>query len=246
MAALRAHPDRDPLEAKGAGVYVHVPFCHVRCPYCDFATRPDRPHEVPAFVDGVLAEATRRGARRSPAGAPWASLFYGGGTPSRLAPDAFERLASGLAERLDFADDAERTLEANPEDITPERLAAWRRTGVNRLSIGAQSMFDDELKTLGRTHSAAAVGEGVRLARAHGVRSVSVDLMYAFPGHTIERWRASLEAAVALEPDHVSAYAFTPEKGTAMGERLLRGKITRPDEDAEAQAFAKTGKLQIK
>ena len=124
MAALRADPNRDPLEPAGAGVYVHVPFCRVRCPYCDFATRPDRPQEAPAFVDGVLAEAERRARPLAPNGAPWASLFFGGGTPSRLLPDDFERLARGLDTRLSFAPDAERTLEANPEDLTPERLAA--------------------------------------------------------------------------------------------------------------------------
>jgi oxygen-independent coproporphyrinogen-3 oxidase len=240
MAALRAHPDRDPLalpDPLGAGVYVHVPFCRVRCPYCDFAVRPDRPNEAPAFVDGVIAEAERRGSRVAPDGRPWGSLFLGGGTPSRLLPDTFTRLAQGLDARLTFAVGSERTLEANPEDLDAARLEAWRGAGVNRLSIGAQSLFDDELARLGRTHSAAAVSEGVERARAHGFASVSVDLMYAFPGHTLERWRESLERALALEPDHVSAYAFTPEKGTAMGERVLRGKLARPGEDDEASCF---------
>jgi oxygen-independent coproporphyrinogen-3 oxidase len=243
VAALRSRPERDPLipeplpEPLGPGVYVHVPFCRVRCPYCDFATRPDRPHEVPGFVDGVLREAERRSARRAPDGAAWGSLFFGGGTPSRLLPDAFVRLAQGLDARLDFAPGAERTLEANPEDLDEARLAAWRGAGVNRLSIGAQSLHDDELVTLGRTHDAAAVAGGVRRARAAGFGSISVDLMYAFPGHRPERWAESLERALALAPDHVSAYAFTPEKGTAMGERVLRGKLARPNEDDEARAF---------
>ncbi len=224
-------------EPAGAGVYIHVPFCRVRCPYCDFATRPDRPAEVPGFVSGVIDEAQRRGTCAAPGGRPWGSLFYGGGTPSRLLPDAFERLARGLEDALAFAPDAERTLEANPEDLSDDRLAAWRACGVNRLSIGAQSLHDDELRGLGRTHDAKSVEVGLARARARGFTSVSVDLMYAFPGHTPERWQESLARAIALEPDHVSAYAFTPEKGTAMGERVLRGKLARPDEDDEARAF---------
>ncbi|MGH7725912.1 MAG: radical SAM family heme chaperone HemW [Candidatus Eiseniibacteriota bacterium] len=254
MAAVPAHPDRDSLSADpralpaaadpspaplpeplGAGVYVHVPFCHVRCPYCDFATRPYRPAEVPGFVEGIVREAERRG--NAAAREPYGSLYYGGGTPSRLPAGDFTRLARGLDRALSFHPEHEHSLEANPEDLDDERLAAWREAGVARLSIGAQSLHDDELARLGRTHDARAIEEGVRRARRHGFANLSLDLMYAFPGHLEERFDESLERALALDPDHVSAYAFTPEAGTRMGEAVRRGRVERPDEDREAAFF---------
>ncbi len=246
MAALAADPDRDPLiptpdpaplpEPRGSGVYVHVPFCHVRCPYCDFATRPYRPAEVPGFVRDLVREAGRRGAGAS-AGAPWGSLYFGGGTPSRLEAGDFIALVRGLDAALAFQPSHERSLEANPEDLDDVRLAAWRESGFDRLSVGAQSLWDDELARLGRTHDARAVGDGLRRARRHGFANVSLDFMYAFPGHTEGRFADTLERALELAPDHVSAYAFTPERGTRMGEAVLKGRVARPDEDREAAFF---------
>jgi oxygen-independent coproporphyrinogen-3 oxidase len=220
-----------------------VPFCRVRCPYCDFATRPDRPSEWPRFVAGVAAEAAARAfaGGHGPDGRPWGSLAFGGGTPSRLDPAAFTRLAAALDRALVFARGHERSLEANPEDLDAARLAAWRAAGVTRLSIGAQSLFDDELHRLGRTHDARAVAEGVGRARAAGFRTLNLDLMYAFPGHTEARWRATLERALALGTDHLSAYAFTPEPGTVTGEAVLAGRVARPDPDGEAALFALAG-----
>jgi oxygen-independent coproporphyrinogen III oxidase len=238
MASVFAHPDRDQVadlpEPLGPGVYVHVPFCHVRCPYCDFAVRPYRASEAPVLAHAVHAEARRRAPADAP---PWGSLYFGGGTPSRLEAGDFLELARGLDEALVFAPGHERGLEANPEDLDDARLAAWRAAGVTRLSIGAQSLFDDELARLGRVHDAAAVGRGVARARKHGFTNLSVDLMYAFPGHDEERWSESLARAVELDPEHVSAYAYTAEHGTPMGEAVQKGRLARPDEDREAAMF---------
>lgn len=261
MAPIPAHPDGDPLSGKGlaiespvvshpdpdpdpaplpeplgAGVYVHVPFCRVICPFCDFPTRPYRASEVPGYVAGVLEEARRRAgdATHDAGSGPWGSLFFGGGTPSRLPADAFRALATGLDATLEFHSAHERSLEANPEDLDSGRLDSWRASGVNRLSIGAQSLWDEELARLGRKHDAAAVESGVRRARQAGFDNLSVDVMYAFPGHTEERFERTLEGVLALEPDHVSAYAFTPEAGTPMGEAVRSGRLARPDEDREA------------
>ena len=254
MAALRPHPERDPLsgepariaspcdteldpaplpEPAGPGAYVHVPFCRVRCPYCDFATRPYRPAEVPR-----LAAALAREARERLAAAPvFGSLYLGGGTPSRLEPEAFVELVRGLEITLTFVPGHERSLEANPEDLDPARLGAWRSAGFTRLSIGVQSLLDDELRRLGRVHDARAVPAGVARARGAGFEDLNLDLMYGYPGHTVERFGRSLEAAPALGPDHVSAYAFTPEAGTVLGDAVRAGRMPRRGEDDEANLF---------
>jgi oxygen-independent coproporphyrinogen-3 oxidase len=249
MAALPPHPDADPLsdpappplpEPLGAGVYVHVPFCRVHCPYCDFAVRPHRPGEEPLLVEGVLAEAGRRAPRddgRADDGRPWGSLYLGGGTPSRLAPEHFVALARGLDTRLDFAAGHERGLEANPEDVDDARVAAWLAAGVGRVSLGAQSFHDDELRRLGRTHGRAGIERAAARLRARGLTSWSLDLMYAYPGHALERFAESLARAIALGPPHVSAYAFTPEAGTPLGDAVRAGRRTRPEGDAEAAFY---------
>jgi oxygen-independent coproporphyrinogen-3 oxidase len=256
LAALSSHPDRDPLSAAapadtdppplpeplGAGVYVHVPFCRVHCPYCDFAVRPHRPAEEPRLVQGVLAELDRRAPALGadgldPEGHPWGSLYFGGGTPSRLAPSNFRALVAGLDARLSFAAGHERSLEANPEDVDDAHLDAWRAAGVGRVSLGAQSFHDDELRRLGRAHGRQGIENAAGRLAAHGVSNWSLDLMYAYPGHALERFDESLARAIALDPPHVSAYAYTAEAGTPMGEAVRAGRTTRPEGDDEAAFF---------
>jgi oxygen-independent coproporphyrinogen-3 oxidase len=216
-----------------------VPFCRVHCPYCDFAVRRHRPDEEPALVGGVLAEVERRAPAGGlgPDGRPWGSLFFGGGTPSRLAPAHFTALVAGLDARLTFTAGHERSLEANPEDVDDAHVEAWRSAGVGRVSLGAQSFHDDELRRLGRVHGPAGIERAAARLVEHGVANWSLDLMYAYPGHTLERFRESLERALALEPPHVSAYAYTPEPGTPMGEKVNSGRLARPDNDDEAAYF---------
>ena len=259
LAALPPHPDRDPLtpardgvtpppdpeplplpEPLGAGVYVHVPFCRVHCPYCDFAVRPHRVAEEPRLVAGVLAELARRAPSpdgRADDGRPWGSLYFGGGTPSRLSPESFGALVRGLDACLVFAPGHERSLEANPEDVDDAHVLAWRAAGVTRVSLGAQSFHDDELRRLGRTHGPAGIASAAARLAAHGVNDWSLDLMYAYPGHTLERFAASLGQAIALGPPHVSAYAYTPEPGTPLGEAVRAGRQAKAEGDDEAAYF---------
>jgi len=242
VAPLPAHPDGDQVapdpeppalpEPLGPGVYVHVPFCHVRCPYCDFAVRPYDPAEAPVLVRAVAQELALRAPRST-----WGSLYFGGGTPSRLSPQDFTALCAALDGALTFAPGHERSLEANPEDLTGDKLAAWRAAGVTRLSVGVQSFHDDELARLGRVHDARAAADGIQRAQAAGFDDLSVDLMYAFPGNDETRFAASLARAVALAPAHVSAYAYTAETGTPMGDAVRKGSVARPDEDKEAALF---------
>jgi oxygen-independent coproporphyrinogen-3 oxidase len=222
-------------------VYIHFPFCGVRCPYCDFAvdTRADIPHDQ--YADAVIAELDARRAWFDGAG-PLASIYFGGGTPGLWRPDALSRVLAAVGAAFGASDARARealeiTVEANPGELDAARLAALRGAGVNRLSLGAQAFDDELLRTLGRNHDAAAAPAAVRAARAAGFASLSLDLIFGVPGQTRDRWHRALDAALALAPEHVSAYALTIERGTAFGALDRAGKLPRPDDDAVAQMF---------
>jgi putative oxygen-independent coproporphyrinogen III oxidase len=222
--------------AARAGLYVHVPFCAARCAYCDFSSGRFSSAGVERWLAGVEREAVRRGPAAS--GLVFSSVFLGGGTPSTLTPRHVHRLFGALRRSFAIAPDAEITLEANPESVEARRLAAWRAVGANRLSIGAQSFLGPELAALGRVHAPAGPGRAIALARSHGFGRLSLDLMFGFPGHTLENWRTTLECALELAPEHLSAYAFIPEPGTPLGEAVLSGRaLVLPDEE-QAEAYA--------
>jgi oxygen-independent coproporphyrinogen-3 oxidase len=220
------------------GVYVHFPFCGVRCPYCDFAvdTRTDIPHD--RYADTVIAEI---GARRRwfDGAGPLASIYFGGGTPGLWRPDALGRVIDATCAAFGAADRAalEITVEVNPGEVDEERLRALRGHGANRLSIGVQAFDDRLLRGLGRNHDAAAGPACVQAARAAGFDNLSIDLMFGVPGQSDDDWRRAVDDAVALAPDHVSAYALTVERGTAFGSLARAGKLARPDDEAVARMF---------
>jgi oxygen-independent coproporphyrinogen-3 oxidase len=229
------------------GVYVHFPFCSVLCPYCDFAvdTRAEIPHD--AYADAVIAELAAR-ARwfRSAVGgsAPrLVSIYFGGGTPGlwrvqalgRVLEAARQELAGEVDVTAGGAGDLEITVEANPGELDDARLAALRAAGVNRLSLGIQSFDDRLLRAIGRNHDAAAGGRAVRAARAAGFHNLSIDLMFGLPGQSMDDWQRSIAAAIALEPEHVSAYALTIERGTVFGSRVRAGTLHLPEADASAE-----------
>lgn len=222
------------------GVYVHFPFCSVRCPYCDFAVDTRAADGVPhdAYADAVIAELAARRAWFDGAG-PLVSIYFGGGTPGLWRPDALGRVVA--AARAAFGDPPAETLEitveANPGEVDAARLAALRAVGVNRLSLGAQAFDDALLRALGRNHDAAAIPAAVHAARAAGFAALSLDLIFGVPGQTRDGWRRALDAAVALAPEHVSAYALTVERGTAFGSLDRAGRLARPEDDAVAEMF---------
>lgn len=228
-------PGGSAREAARAGLYVHVPFCAARCAYCDFSSGL---FSV-AAAERWLAALEREVALRAPAaaGLAFTSVFLGGGTPSTLAPEQVGRLFRALRGGFAVAPDAEITLEANPESVDARRLVAWGEAGVNRLSVGAQSFHADELERLGRIHPAGRPAEAFALARAHGLRRLSLDLMFGFPGHTLERWGATLERALELEPEHLSAYALSPEPGTRLGDTVLSGATPVAPDAEQAEAY---------
>jgi putative oxygen-independent coproporphyrinogen III oxidase len=220
-------------------VYVHVPFCSVRCGYCDFNTyTADELGEGAtraSYADTAIGEIVRSG----PAGGGRAveTVFFGGGTPTQLPADDLVRMLGAVDDAFGLAADAEVTTEANPDSVTPQSLATLRAGGFNRISFGVQSAVPHVLATLERTHDPAGVPQAVRWAREAGFEQVSVDLIYGTPGESMDDWRTSLEQAVALEPDHVSAYALIVEQGTAFARKVRRGEVVMPDDDETADKY---------
>jgi oxygen-independent coproporphyrinogen-3 oxidase len=218
------------------GLYVHVPFCATHCTYCDFSSGTLSSEAVERYLSGMARECEQR--RPVAAGQQFTSVFFGGGTPSALAPRAFVRLAAMLRSNFSIASGAEITLEANPESVRPALLEAWAGAGVNRLSMGAQSFVPEELERLGRIHPAGRPGEAFALARQAGFERLSLDLMYGFPGHTSGHFAHSLDETLALEPEHVSAYCFIPEPGTPLGNAVAAGVNALPPPEAQADLYA--------
>ena len=224
------------------GVYVHVPFCATRCSYCDFVTYTAeelRGRDVRAgYAAQALAEvriaACALGDDRPPVG----TVFFGGGTPSLLPPGDLAAILRAIDDELGLAAGAEVTVEANPDSVGPAALAALREAGVTRMSFGMQSAREHVLAALGRTHTAARPAAAVAEARAAGFDHVSLDLIYGAAAESDDDWRASLEAALAAEPDHVSAYALTVMPGTRLHADVRRGAVAAPDEDALADRYA--------
>jgi oxygen-independent coproporphyrinogen III oxidase len=234
-------PTAGPFDAsRPLGVYVHYPFCSVRCPYCDFAvdTRSDIPHV--RYADAVTAEIEARapwfGAGPQPP--PLRSIYFGGGTPGLWLPAEIGRVIQTVR-RCFAADQAhlEITVEANPGEIDEPRFAALAAVGVNRISLGIQAFDDGLLARLGRNHDGAAASRAFDAARRAGFANLTCDLMFGVPGQSMAQWQAAVETLIALGPEHVSAYALTVEPGTPFASLSRRGRLDRPDDDATATMF---------
>jgi oxygen-independent coproporphyrinogen III oxidase len=209
-------------------LYVHVPFCARKCPYCDFNSHAGRDGEIDAYVDALLSEARARAKGLRPK-----TIFVGGGTPTHPNAEAIDRYLSGLVSLIDTSALEEFTVEANPGTLTPDKVAALVKNGVDRVSLGVQSFDDRRLKILGRIHDAADAERGVAAVRAGGVRRVSIDLILATPGQSIDEQRRDLDRAVALAPDHVSTYVLTFEEGTAYTKALREGRLPAPVDERD-------------
>lgn len=234
--AAAAGPGARARSEARAALYVHVPFCAVRCAYCDFASGAVTPRGLARWADALAAEIALRAGAAS--GTRFTSVFFGGGTPSALPPAMARETMARLRDGFTLEPDAEITIEANPESATDERLAAWRAMGVNRISLGVQSFDAGELSRLGRVHDPAAADRALARARTHGFPRRSLDLMFGFPGHGPGTWRRTLDRALDSSVEHLSAYAYIPEGGTPLGNAVARGEAEPAGDDAEADLYA--------
>ena len=231
----KASSDRIQPELRPRGLYVHIPFCQTKCPYCDFNTYARIEDLIPRYVDALQTEISLWGALLHHP--PLESVFFGGGTPSYLPTDRIVAILEAIRGAFGVSVDAEISLEANPGDLSPAKLSALRRVGVNRLSIGVQSLDDKLLETLGRRHSAADARRSYHAALDAGFDNVSIDLMYGLPNQTLSGWRDTLDGMISLGPPHVSMYCLTLEQGTPLAQWVALGKVPEPDPDLAADMY---------
>lgn len=215
------------------GIYLHWPFCLGRCAYCDFVSGTDRTIAGP-YARALLTE-IETAARLFPE--PVDTVFFGGGTPSLCPPDTLTAIFDALHAHFRVAEGAEITVEMNPRTVQDDWLAAARRAGINRVSIGLQAAQDAHLAQLGRLHTAAEAADACRSVRQAGIGNISVDLMYGLPGQTMAEWLQSLEFACGLHPEHLSCYALNVEEGTRLAARIAAGLLPSPDDDLAADMY---------
>ena len=218
-----------------AGLYVHVPFCLTRCGYCDFNAHAGLDHLKSPYVEALMREADTTSPEWRDV--RFASVFLGGGTPTTLPPAEIARLLSHIRDLFELEPDAEVTSEANPDTVDVDSLRGLRAAGVRRLSMGVQSFDPKVLTALERIHSAESARRAFADAREAGFDDVNLDFIYGAERETIESWRRTLEEAIAMRPDHVSAYALTIEPGTALGAKVESGEAPAPDPDLQAAMF---------
>jgi putative oxygen-independent coproporphyrinogen III oxidase len=250
-----ALPDGDPAPRDGGlpasaltglgqrpfGLYVHVPFCSVRCGYCDFntytATELGGGASQASYADTAIDEIRLARQVLGEVDVPVETVFFGGGTPTLLPPTDLARILGAIGEEFGLAPGAEVTTEANPDSVDLAALEVLREAGFNRLSFGMQSAVPHVLATLDRTHDPERVPAVVDWARKAGFGKVSLDLIYGTPGESLADWQTSVDAALACEPDHVSAYALIVEEGTALARQIKRGEIAMTDDDDLADKY---------
>ena len=238
-------------EKKELELYVHIPFCVRKCAYCDFLSAPADTQERTLYIDALTEEIRAR--KNDFTAYRVSTIFLGGGTPSILEGDDSARIFRALQENFDISDDAEITMEVNPGTVTEEKAASWRKSGVNRLSIGLQSADDRELKMLGRIHTYREFLDTWKIVREAGFENVNVDLISAIPGQNLRSWSETLRKAADLGPEHISAYSLIIEEGTPFYERYGDGSgedenkgnhlPPLPDEDTEREMYKATEKI---
>jgi oxygen-independent coproporphyrinogen-3 oxidase len=216
-------------------LYLHIPFCTSKCGYCDFNSYEGLEHLEPDYTPALVREM----ALWAPAAKQFRvdTIFFGGGTPSLTSIEDMTTLAAALRDQFDIAPDVEWSLEANPNELSREHLDGLRALGVNRLSMGVQSMHEDELELLERQHTPGRVAQAVEDARAAGFDNLNLDLIFGLIGQPLERWQQTLERVLEFQPEHLSCYALTVEPGTALYYRVQKGLLPDPDPDIAAEQY---------
>ena len=224
--------------------YIHIPYCVKRCGYCDFNTYTPAELQITSelseisrsYIDLLIDEA-KLARNQAPQAGAIPTIFFGGGTPTLMEPSDLARILEELKASFGFASDIEITIEANPDTLSLEKLSQLRATGINRISVGMQSTSPHVLKVLDRTHNPANVASAVKWAREAGFEHVSVDLIYGTPGESLADWENTLREAIALDIDHISAYALIVEAGTKLAAQVKRGEVEVPDDDLMADKY---------
>ncbi|MEE4311084.1 MAG: radical SAM family heme chaperone HemW [candidate division KSB1 bacterium] len=233
-----------------AALYIHIPFCIRKCSYCDFYSVKADDFNITQFLNMLTNEMRLYSENSSIKDFGFRTLYIGGGTPSVLSSRQIASLLDKLRDSFRLSENAEITIEVNPETVDLNRLTEYRETGINRVSIGVQSFIDDDLRVLKRIHNAATAVKCVELAHLAGFENISLDLMYAIPGQTLERWLRNIDMAVALSPNHVSFYGLTIEDGTLIQKQLRQGRYSGIAEDVEREMYLqgvdKLGKSNIR
>jgi oxygen-independent coproporphyrinogen-3 oxidase len=219
-------------------LYLHIPYCQSKCPYCDFNSHAVASWPEDDYVRALIAEIQRRASEAPWAGERLKTIFFGGGTPSLFRPESIAAVLAAAERSFGLESGAEVTLEANPGTVDAAKFAGMRAAGINRISFGAQSFNEARLKFLGRIHGAADTREAVRLAHRAGFERLNLDLIFAVPGQSVDEVLNDIAEAVALGPDHISAYNLTFEEGTAFFTEMKRGRIRPIDPDRQAEYYA--------
>lgn len=224
---------------KKLGIYIHIPFCLAKCPYCGFyshggTTDTEREEYVKSLIEDIEEYGKVYGE-----GYLVDTVFIGGGTPSILKPDQTCDIVDAVRAAFNVAEDGEITIESNPKTLSREKLMAYRKAGINRLSIGAQALNDDCLKTLGRVHTVEDFMDNFRMARQCGFDNINVDLMFAIPGHSMEIWEDTLEKVIRLEPEHISFYSLQIEEGTPFYDMFMAGSFDQVSDSMDRAMYHK-------
>ena len=224
-----------PQDESRLSIYIHIPFCAVRCGYCAFNTYTDLQRLIPDYVDALCTELALAALKVRDKLAR--TVYFGGGTPSLLSPNQFEQILSQVNEHFNIDHDAELSLEANPDDLSEDYLRDLHRLGMNRLSIGMQSANAAILRMFDRQHDLASVGAAMSFARSAGFDNVNLDVIFGSPGETLADWKESVQALLRLAPDHISLYGLELKGGTRLRQQVDAGELPRPDDDVFADLY---------
>lgn len=219
------------------GIYIHIPFCAKKCAYCDFLSFSADEEAKKQYVSALIAQIKKSG------GGAADSVFIGGGTPSVLDGEDILKIMGALKERFELSADCEATIEINPATVTVQKLEAYKRAGINRVSMGVQSFSDKELGALGRLHNSFEAEQSFKLLRQCGFSNINLDLMFAIPNQTADSFKETLKTATALNPEHISAYSLIIEEGTPFFDMEKRGEICEADEDLYVKMFDMAGEV---
>tara|TARA_B100001013_G_scaffold312802_1_gene218580 strand:+ start:105 stop:1325 length:1221 start_codon:yes stop_codon:yes gene_type:complete len=236
MNALRTNKKEAPTE--GIGLYVHIPFCETKCPYCDFNTYSGIEKLIPGYMSSVGSEVSFWGGNLlNQTKQKVKTIFFGGGTPSYIPPLDISHIIEKVSDAFDIGDLKETTLESNPGDITEDRASEWLNYGVNRLSIGVQSLDNDLLRFLGRRHTAEEAIGSFEAARQAGFTNINLDLMYGLPYQSLSHWKTTVEGVINARPEHISMYGLAIEPETPLASWVKMGEVPEPDSDISADMY---------